>query len=67
MQERLDNLSGNARRVHAYLAAIPDRTETLEVIAKSVGLTAGETEGALRELEQGRRAAQSFGGWPVLT
>jgi predicted Rossmann fold nucleotide-binding protein DprA/Smf involved in DNA uptake len=67
MQERLDNVSENARRVHAYLAKIPDRAETLEVIAESVGLTPGETEDALRELEQARRAAQSFGGWSVLT
>jgi predicted Rossmann fold nucleotide-binding protein DprA/Smf involved in DNA uptake len=67
VQQPLDSLSQNARRVHAYLAKFPDRTETLEVIAEGVGLTAGETEDALRELEVAGLAAESFGGWSVLT
>jgi hypothetical protein len=66
MQEPLDNLSGNARRVHTYLMGMGDRSETLEVIAESVGLTPGETADALRELQAANRADETFGGWSVL-
>jgi hypothetical protein len=66
MQEPLDNLSENAQRVHEYLDEDPERTERLEAIAHAVGLTTGRTADALRELEAGQRAAESFGGWSVL-
>jgi predicted Rossmann fold nucleotide-binding protein DprA/Smf involved in DNA uptake len=66
MQEALDNLSENARRVHAHLAEDPDRTEKYEQIAASVGLAPGETLDALRELQAGGRADETMGGWSVL-
>jgi hypothetical protein len=67
VQEPLDNLSEQARRVHAYLEGDPDRTEHLEGIAEAVGLSEGDTANALRELEAGKRAVETFGGWSVLT
>lgn len=67
MQEPLDNLSGNARQVHENLAADPDATKQLDVIASEIGMSEGETANALRELRAGQRAVESFGGWSVLT
>ncbi len=67
MQEPLDNLSDNARRVHENLATDPNATKRLEEIASEVELGEGDTANALRELEAGTRAAESFGGWSVLT
>jgi hypothetical protein len=66
MQEPLDNLSEEARNIHAYLDADPERTEKVEVIAAAVGLSEGETANALRELDGASRAAEAFGGWSVL-
>jgi predicted Rossmann fold nucleotide-binding protein DprA/Smf involved in DNA uptake len=67
MQESLDNLSENARRVHVRLEENPERTEKAEVIAENVGLTPGKTLDALRELQAANRAAETFGGWSILT
>jgi DNA-binding MarR family transcriptional regulator len=67
VQEPLENLSENARRVHAYLAQDPNRTEKLEDIARSIRLTPGQTADALRELQAAERADETFGGWSVLT
>lgn len=66
VQEPLDNLSGYARRVHSYLDEDPNRTEQLEVIAERVCLATGKVADALRELDAGGRAVESFGGWSVL-
>jgi hypothetical protein len=68
MQEPLENLSENARLVHADLDAHPEETRQAEEIASSIGgqLTLGEVVDALRELEAANRAAESFGGWSVL-
>lgn len=67
MQEPLDNLSDDARRVHGNLAADPNATKKLDVIANEVGLTEGDTANALRELEAASRAVESMRGWSVLT
>lgn len=66
MQEPLENLSQNSQRVHACLAADPNRTMTLEEIAGETGLKPGETADALRGLEAATHAAESFGGWGVI-
>jgi hypothetical protein len=66
MQEPLENLSQNAQRVHACLAADPNRTMSLEKIADETGLKPGETADALRGLEAATHAVESFGGWGVL-
>ena len=67
MQEPLEHLSQNARRVHAYLAQGIEHSEKREVIAEKVGLSEGETEDALRELQRAKLAGESMGGWSVLT
>ncbi len=66
MQEPLDNLSEEARNVHAYLDASPNSSYKLEAIAAAVGLSDGQTAYALRELQAGQRAAETFGGWSVI-
>jgi hypothetical protein len=65
MQRPLEDLSENARRVHAFLAQDPDRSETLYVIAESVGLGVDEAANALRELAGAQRAKETSppGGW----
>jgi hypothetical protein len=67
MQRPLDDLSDQAIAVYDYLAAGPDLTFDVPTIAEAVGMSAGETEDALRELEAAKRAAEAFGPkWSVL-
>jgi hypothetical protein len=66
MQTPIGALTGQAKTVHANLAADPEATKKLEVIASETGLPEVLVAHALRELEAGRLAAESFGGWSVL-
>jgi hypothetical protein len=69
MQEPIDNLSDDAKIVHDSLTDHPDLT-TPEAIADGPygleQLTPGQVGSALRELEAGSRAVETFGGWSVV-
>lgn len=67
MQEPFDNLSRNAQIVHDDLSAYESGTRKVEAIVESLDgkLSQSEVENALIELEWGKRAAKSFGGWSV--
>ena len=69
MQEPIDNLSDGAKIVHDSLIDHPHLTTPEAIATGPYGpqqLSAGGVADALRELEAGGRAAESFAGWSVV-
>jgi hypothetical protein len=70
MQEPLDNLSQDARLVQMSLIDHPELTTPEAIAGGEYGieqLSPGAVADALRELQAAGRAAESFGGWSILS